>query len=684
MYIKNIKIKGFRNFEENIVEFHEGINVLIGHNNAGKSNLLRAMQLVLEPHCRNRRLQSCDFCRNIELDVLKAHSPKIEISVILANSITDEQKDDLPMVANWLVKMGTGYEAQLTYIFALQESMEEEYLETVKDAEKQQDIWAIIERKYIRYYVYSLLGGDLNHPVKPEGENIEKIDFQFLGALRNVEDELFSSRSQLLHEVLSFFIDYEIKSDETLDEQNKKGQIETKEDKTKAKAEELIEILKQRLSSRKDTMLEYAKNTGASFNDAEPDFSGAFSDYDLFNALRLIVKYATGFDIPIQNNGLGYNNLIFISLLLAKMQADSDGKYLGSSAKLFPVLFIEEPEAHLHPSMQYKFLKFLKENYKKYHRARQIFVTTHSTQITSAILLDEMICLHSDTPGTTTVCYPGRVFANDDEGIKSKKFVQRFLDATKSDMLFANKVILVEGLAEELLLPVMANYLGYSLEDEHVAIVSVGNRYFKHFLKLFDTNDSSFAIPTKVVCITDRDPVRKGKTGGKWLQCYPYEFAMDTANYDYAINAEDEIRKYSSYANIRMFSQDKNKGKTFEYDLALCNPKLDLLLTESIDNQMELKKLMSLTNLQDILDTLRKSKVNTRIKDAVNASSWNDDDKMKAVIASRYLNSVGKGENALELSVVLKDNFELADGNPQKKTFVVPQYIQEALTWLLQ
>ena len=126
-----------------------------------------------------------------------------------------------------------------------------------------------------------------------------------------------------------------------------------------------------------------------------------------------------------------------------------------------------------------------------------------------------MICLHSDTPGTTSVCYPGRVFTDDDEGIKSKKFVQRFLDATKSDMLFANKVIMVEGLAEELLLPVMANYMGFSLEDEHVAIVSVGNRYFKHFLKLFDIQESHFAIPTKVVCITDRDPVRK-KEKNRW------------------------------------------------------------------------------------------------------------------------------------------------------------------------
>lgn len=57
-------------------------------------------------------------------------------------------------------------------------------------------------------------------------------------------------------------------------EQDKKDQIETKENETAQKADELIEILKQRLSKGKDTMLEYAKNTGASFNGAEPDFRG--------------------------------------------------------------------------------------------------------------------------------------------------------------------------------------------------------------------------------------------------------------------------------------------------------------------------------------------------------------------------------------------------------------------------
>ena len=106
--------------------------------------------------------------------------------------------------------------------------------------------------------------------------------------------------------------------------------------------------------------------------------------------------------------------------------------------------------------MQYKFLKFLKENKEK-KKVRQIFVTSHSTHITSAVSLDEIICLHSEN-GQTKVGYPGKVFPDD----KSKKYVQRFLDATKSDMLFAQRVVLVEGLAEQLLLSILATYTGKS------------------------------------------------------------------------------------------------------------------------------------------------------------------------------------------------------------------------------
>ncbi|WP_373554290.1 ATP-dependent endonuclease, partial [Terribacillus saccharophilus] len=84
----------------------------------------------------------------------------------------------------------------------------------------------------------------------------------------------------------------------------------------------------------------------------------------------------------------------------------------------------------------------------------------------------------------TLIGYPGKSFGENEE---SKKYVQRFLDATKSNMLFSEKIILVEGLAEQLLMSLFAEYLNTSLEDSHIAVINVGGKYFDHFLNLFNT-----------------------------------------------------------------------------------------------------------------------------------------------------------------------------------------------------
>jgi len=290
---------------------------------------------------------------------------------------------------------------------------------------------------------------------------------------------MLTGKNTLLKNVLDFFMDYEIKSDTSKDEEVKRQEIEAKRKDFSSQADQLITSLQKRMEEGKGKILSYAKDTGASFNKANPNFEGGVSDIEMFSAFKLIVEYETGIKIPATHNGLGYNNLIFMSLLLAKMQVNSDGKYLGSNAKVFPILAIEEPEAHLHPAMQYQFLKFLKKNELE-KKVRQIFVTTHSTHITSSVLLDELICLHNEN-GKTLVGYPGKVFQNDE---RSKKYVQRFLDATRSDMLFAQKVILVEGLSEVLLLSILAQYEGVSLEENHVTVINVGGRYFDHFFKI--------------------------------------------------------------------------------------------------------------------------------------------------------------------------------------------------------
>ena len=85
MYISEIEIKGFRNFKEAKVPFHEGVNVIIGHNNTGKSNLLRALGLVLG-YYSHRDLHTNDLYYETDIDVLKAQSPRMSITITLHRS----------------------------------------------------------------------------------------------------------------------------------------------------------------------------------------------------------------------------------------------------------------------------------------------------------------------------------------------------------------------------------------------------------------------------------------------------------------------------------------------------------------------------------------------------------------------------------------------------------------------
>lgn len=686
MYISHVKIKGFRNFKDTDVQFNDGINILIGHNNAGKTNLLKALQLVIEPHCRNRRLNVNDFCKDVTLENLKKQSPSVTISVTFKNSSIgyNEQEEDLRVIAGWFTDMENGYTAMLTYRFYLPAEKEDEYKKAMADIEDLKTGWSVFENDFLRYYVYKLLAGSLNAPVQPEMDKLERFDFQFLGAMRNVEDDMFYGRSSMLKDVLRFFIDYGIKTNEDKSREEKEAKLKDIRKNFSEEASGLMTSLLGRLAEGKEVLLDYAHETGASFNNAMPDFKSMLTEQDLFSALKLIIKYGEDIEISATHNGLGYNNLIYMSLLLAKMQADADGSYMGDNAKVYPILAIEEPEAHLHPAMQYKFLKFLDKNLKIDHKVRQIFITTHSSQITAAVKLDDIICLHKGEDGITNVCYPSKVFTNSDDDKKSKNYVQRFLDATKSDMLFARKVILVEGIAEELLLSTLARYDGKSLEDQHVAVVNVNGRYFSHFVKLFNTEASPYAIPKMVACITDRDPVKKEKiTGAKSMACYPFELHQNDEQFDYAVNAEDEERIFATNPSIRFFSQDKHKGKTFEYELALYNPDLDFLVTESMSNQLEMKAMMG-GDYAQAKDKVKKQKKWNDIKTSLDNTDWEDDEKRRHLIAARYLSSVGKGENALELCMALEENYELEDGDEHKMIFNVPPYIHEALEWLLR
>lgn len=680
MYIKEIKISNFRNFKDASILFHGGVNVIIGHNNTGKSNLLRAMGLVLG-YSNGHRLGTSDLFYETDVAELQRQSPRIQITLVLRRS-ADENLDsaDMALFANMMTDPALIEEAELRYEFKLDDSQERNYKADVANAITAKEIWKIIEQDYIRLYKSSRSGGNQAAGININ-ETLGQIDFQFLDAIRDVSHDLYAGYNPLLRDVLNFFIDYSVKNDVTKTEDEIKEQLKALRDDFVQQSRPLMQTLQDRLQDGKNVFLKYALDTGATFNGAEPDFDGTVTENEMFSVLRMFIKYAVGIEVPATYNGLGYNNLIYMSLLLAKMQADGNIAYMKRNAKVLSFLAVEECEAHLHPAMQYKFLKFLQDNNLNGH-VRQIFMTSHSTQIASAVKLDDLICLTSSALGQINVGYPRAIYKEESSNdMVSKQYVQRFLDATKADMFFANRLIFVEGIAEELLLPVFARYLNKNLTDEHVLVVNMGGRYFNHFLKLFDTKNP-YTINKKIVCLTDIDPCRKKKGDDKNYEvCYPYEYNIDTDNYDYKHHADTEVDQYVVHPNIRFYRQDVTYGKTLEYDLMRENPNCELLLTDSVSNRDEIKAMMTELDVNKMMGKMRNSEANTRVKSSINQSAWEDEEKRKALLASRYLNSVSKGSNALELNVTLMDNLEKPEA--ERKEFHVPQYIIDALKWLL-
>ena len=154
MYIKELEIENFRGFGKNTkIEFQDGINVLIGPNNGGKTTILKALELLFSSGS-NKKLKIEDFNQNIKIEELKKHSPKIKISAILSESEKEENySDDLISVSTWLIKIEKPYQAQITFEYSLPEAYEKDYIEYMTEVETKCDryiYWKEIENEFLR------------------------------------------------------------------------------------------------------------------------------------------------------------------------------------------------------------------------------------------------------------------------------------------------------------------------------------------------------------------------------------------------------------------------------------------------------------------------------------------------------------------------------------------------------
>ncbi len=659
MFLAAVRICNYRCFADQIVQFRPGVNVLLGENNAGKTTILKALSLVLDQKARHRPT-FFDF-HHPPLDWTAP--PAIAVTLTFRSSETDTV-EDLALVATWLTELDPPWEAQVTYSFRLEPDQEAECKGALgKIAERSFLEYRRVVETYLEKYVTKTYGGAIENQMEAEHDSLEKITLNSLDALRDAGRELLTGADPLLKRLLRQVRD--------------EGKTQEQKAEIAKVFLKLTQALGKHISERVSlaSLLQLVEDTGA-VEGGKPQLADDLSEDDLLYALRLYVE-TDGVRIPAELNGLGYNNLIYISLVLASLDHQADPTRHGTNASIFPILSIEEPEAHLHPALQYKLLKHLEKRVKDTKRNRQVFITTHSAHVTSASPLDQLIvCTLPNKTGPPCVVYPGKCFTDDSDGKASKAYVERYLDATKSNLLFSKGIILVEGIAEQLLLPVLAEYLSCSLEDHHVALVPVGGLTFKHFLPLFGAGHAAeqagCALARPVACLVDADPSKKRtSTNEKFHKCCPYE-----------VNRDPEYTYMPMSATIGALETQKggrgnilieHGAMTLEYDLALVNHTVALLVTGACTHAESLRTLVAdpTTTPAEFAETLAKARIATSYLSAP--------DREAHVLATCYLESVdkAKGEHALALAKALKE----AKGTPAVADFKVPDAIARAIRW---
>lgn len=511
MYIERIKVKNFRVIGDAGIgiDFNEGINIIIGENNSGKSAIIDALRLSLSAgiYKKNIYISTEDFY----IDRFGTQATNITIDIYF-NDLSKEQSIAFFMLTNGedLAK------AELHIVYSL-----------------------YLDRNGIKRVREEIKGGvGLNEIPR---ETFYNINLLYLAALRDAESDLKPSRYSQLAKLLYSFADNDEKKKEIIDVFNS-ANVSLKKNESiidirKSINSNLFKMEKEELNdciqiSLLDPTIE---SIAATLTIAYEDFQNlklendelitlcALYDIDIDELIK--DKYISGVDesgkveinigkakknpkykqlvenLPkpskdinhsIKQNGLGYNNILHMASSLSNLQMNPTGED-------FSILLVEEPEAHLHPQLLELLFSFFCESSKNYKI--QLFMTSHSPSLVSKANFDDIHVINTNKYNVNNVISLKNTALSNNE----KNDLKRYLDVTKSQLFFAKRVIFVEGISEAILIKEFAKILKTPLDKYSVELVNINGVAFEPFSKLFLKSDNFNYLKIPSVIITDDD-----------------------------------------------------------------------------------------------------------------------------------------------------------------------------------
>ena len=531
MEIKKICIQHYRLLNDFSLELKNDLSLIVGKNNCGKTSVLSVLEKIFNKNS-NRNLVWEDinlYHRREIFENIKRVSdiPDSELSSILGINlqiwIQYSESDSYQNIQGFMMDLNPENNfiiLEFSYIIPTQKLREISSLtcDFADDFSKFESFMKKNLNKFFEIQIYSRGYNPITQEMTEEKSDLHEmkdvhkiIKVRGISASREVSNK---ENNHSLSKTSNRF--YKLNNGEEINSKanNLLQSAILKADETLTRAYSGDDSVEGIFTS----VFERVKRFGGNDSESELAIHSSLSEKDILsNNTTLYYKHDDSL-LPETYNGLGYLNLYGIIFEIETLMAD-----IKNEPADINLIYIEEPESHTHPQLQYIFIKNIKDLLKEHNdelkesgdfSCIQTLITTHSSHIVSDCNFDDLIYFKRDNGTAVSKAFNSLKEEYGDEQL-GYKFVKQYLTLNSSELFFADKVICVEGDTERILIPTMMQKVDTTnpinqasntmpLLSQNILIIETG-AHSQVFRKLFDF------LGIKVLIITDIDPANKNE-----------------------------------------------------------------------------------------------------------------------------------------------------------------------------